>query len=56
MAFYYNIPGSIGVYNEKEGQAKMTMQIVQAAILEQGQEKERFRQGVPLILSEKKKK
>ncbi len=69
VAFYYNIPGSIGVYNEKEGQAnmimqivqavilaKMTMQIVQAVILEQGQEKELFRQGIPLILSEKKKK
>ena len=56
VAFYYNIPGSMGVYNEKEGQANMTMQIVQAVILEQGQEKEVFRQGIPLILSEKKKK
>lgn len=56
VAFYYNIPGSMGVYSEKEGQAKMIMQIVQAAIFEQGQEKELFRQGIPLILSEKKKK
>lgn len=56
VAFYYNIPGSIGVYNEKEGQANMIMQIVQAVILEQGQERESFRQGIPLILSEKKKK
>lgn len=55
VAFYYNIPGSMGVYTEKEGQANMTMQIFEAAILEQGQE-QRFPQGIPLILSEKKKK
>ena len=56
VVFYYNIPGSMGVYSEKEGQAKMIMQIVQAGIREQGQDKEYFRQGIPLILSEKKKK
>lgn len=56
VAFYYNILGSMGVYNEKEGQANMIMQIFEAAIREQGQERESFQQGIPLILSEKKKK
>ena len=56
VGFYYNIPGSMGVYTVKEGQANMIMQIFEAAIREEGKEKEFFRQGIPLILSEKKKK
>lgn len=56
VGFYYNITGSIGVYYEKNGHTSMTMQIVQAVIREEGKEKEFFRQGIPLILSEKKKK
>ena len=56
VVFYPIYPGSIGVYNEKEGQANMIMRIVQAAIFEQGKKKELFQQGIPLFLSEKKKK
>ncbi|ERT58326.1 putative lipoprotein [Prevotella sp. BV3P1] len=56
VGFYYNITGSIGVYYEKNGHTSMTMQIVQAVIREEGKEKEFFQQGIPLILSEKKKK
>lgn len=53
VAFYYNMASSIGYYDAAK--AILSMQLIEAAVLVDGQENERFAQGVPILLTEIKK-